>query len=381
MQSKLSKDIAPFYVLEVLEKAREIEATGADVIHFEVGETDFGSPAAACEEAIAAINEGDTRYTHSLGIRDLRNAIADDYRESYGVDVSPDRIIVTMGSSPALFMSMLALVDPGDEIIITDPHYACYPQLIKIAGGTPKKVRIYEEEGFQPDVSRIEKAITPRTKAILINSPANPTGVVIDPDVLSGIAGLGVPVISDEIYHGLVYSGEARTMLEFTGNAITVNGFSKLYAMTGWRLGYVIVPESLVRPVQKLQQNLFISPSPISQRAGVAALRKGKDDAGRMVKEFGERRKRMIEGLGSLGLTSEVEPTGAFYVFANVSKLSNDSLALAFDILEKAHVAVTPGADFGEGGEGYLRFSYAASPEKIDEGLRRLAAYIKENEK
>ncbi|MGD9653109.1 MAG: aminotransferase class I/II-fold pyridoxal phosphate-dependent enzyme, partial [Candidatus Dadabacteria bacterium] len=304
MQSKLSKDIAPFYVLEVLERAREIEATGAEVIHFEVGETDFGSPAAACEEAIAAINEGDTRYTHSLGIRELRNAIADDYRESYGVDVSPDRIIVTMGSSPALYMSMLALVDPGDEIIITDPHYACYPQLIKIAGGVPKKVRIYEEEGFQPDVSRIEEAITPRTKAILINSPANPTGVVIDPDVLGGIAGLGVPVISDEIYHGLVYSGEARTMLEFTGNAITVNGFSKLYAMTGWRLGYVIVPGPLVRPVQKLQQNLFISPSPISQRAGVAALRKGKGDAESMVKEFGERRKRMIEGLKRLGLTT-----------------------------------------------------------------------------
>lgn len=381
MQSKLSKEIAPFYVLEVLERAREIEATGADVIHFEVGETDFGSPAAACEEAIAAINEGDTRYTHSLGIRELRNAIADDYRESYGVDVSPDRIIVTMGSSPALFMSMLALVDPGDEIIITDPHYACYPQLIKIAGGVPKKVRIYEEEGFQPDVSRIEEAITPRTKAILINSPANPTGVVIDPDVLGGIAGLGVPVISDEIYHGLVYSGEARTMLEFTGNAITVNGFSKLYAMTGWRLGYVIVPGPLVRPVQKLQQNLFISPSPISQRAGAAALRKGKGDAENMVKEFGERRKRMIEGLKRLGLTTEVEPTGAFYVFANVSKLSNDSLALAFDILEKAHVAVTPGADFGEGGEGYLRFSYAAAPEKIDEGLRRLAAYMEKHTK
>ncbi len=381
MQSKLSKEIAPFYVLEVLERAREIEATGADVIHFEVGETDFGSPAAACEEAIAAINEGDTRYTHSLGIRELRNAIADDYRESYGVDVSPDRIIVTMGSSPALFMSMLALVDPGDEIIITDPHYACYPQLIKIAGGVPKKVRIYEEEGFQPDVSRIEEAITPRTKAILINSPANPTGVVIDPDVLGGIAGLGVPVISDEIYHGLVYSGEARTMLEFTGNAITVNGFSKLYAMTGWRLGYVIVPGPLVRSVQKLQQNLFISPSPISQRAGAAALRKGKGDAESMVKEFGERRKRMIEGLKRLGLTTEVEPTGAFYVFANVSKLSNDSLALAFDILEKAHVAVTPGADFGEGGEGYLRFSYAAAPEKIDEGLRRLAAYMEKHTK
>lgn len=381
MQSKLSREIAPFYVLEVLERAREIEATGAKVIHFEVGETDFETPAAACGEAIAAINEGDTRYTHSLGIRELREAISADYKESYGVDVSPGRIIVTMGSSPALFLSMLALLDPGDEIVITDPHYACYPQLIKIAGGVPKKVRIYEEEGFQPDVARIKSAITPRTKAVLINSPANPTGVVLDPSVLRDIAGLGVPVISDEIYHGLVYSGEARTMLEFRDDAITVNGFSKLYAMTGWRLGYVIAPEALVRPVQKLQQNLFISPSPIAQRAGVAALKRGKGDAGRMVKEFGERRKRMIEGLRRLGLTSQVEPTGAFYVFVNASKLSNDSLALAFDILEKAHVAVTPGADFGEGGEGYLRLSYAASPENIDEGLRRLAAYIEENKK
>ena len=381
MQSKLSREMAPFYVLEVLERAREIEATGAKVIHFEVGETDFETPAAACGEAVAAINEGDTRYTHSLGIRELREAISADYKESYGVDVSPDRIVVTMGSSPALFLSMLALLDPGDEIVITDPHYACYPQLIRIAGGVPKKVRIYEEEGFQPDVARIKSAITPRTKAVLINSPANPTGVVLDPSVLRHIAGLGVPVISDEIYHGLVYSGEARTMLEFMDDAITVNGFSKLYAMTGWRLGYVIVPEALVRPVQKLQQNLFISPSPISQRAGVAALKRGKGDAGRMVKEFGKRRKRMIEGLRRLGLTSQVEPTGAFYVFVNASKLSNDSLALAFDILEKAHVAVTPGADFGEGGEGYLRLSYAASPENIEEGLGRLAAYIEENKK
>lgn len=381
MQSKLSREIAPFYVLEVLERAREIEATGTKVIHFEVGETDFETPAAACEEAIAAINEGDTRYTHSLGIRELREAISDDYRESYGVEISPDKIVVTMGSSPALFLSMLALLDPGDEIVITDPHYACYPQLIKIAGGVPKKVRIYEEEGFQPDVARIKEAITPRTKAVLVNSPANPTGVVLDPSVLRGIAALGVPVISDEIYHGLVYSGEARTMLEFKDDAITVNGFSKLYAMTGWRLGYVIVPEALVRPVQKLQQNLFISPSPIAQRAGVAAMRKGKGEVVGMVKKFGERRTMLIEGLRNLGLSSSAEPSGAFYVFVNASKLSNDSLALAFDILEKAHVAVTPGVDFGEGGEGYIRLSYATSPENIEEGLRRLAAYIEQNKK
>ena len=376
MPSKLSEEISPFYVMEVLERAKELEARGESIVHFEVGEPDFPTPQVICEEAIRALNDGDTKYTHSLGTVELREAISDDYEKTYGVKVSPGRVIITMGSSPALFLSMLSLLDTGDEVIITDPHYACYPQIIRIAGGVPKTVRIYEEEGYQIDVGRLKKAITPRTKAILINSPANPTGAVLRPEVIGEIAALGVLVISDEIYHGLVYGEKASTIFEFTQNAFAVNGFSKLYSMTGWRLGYFIVPEQFVRPVQKLQQNLFISPNPFVQRAGVAAIRKGKEEAFRMVEQFDRRRKAMIEGLRELGFRLDTEPEGAFYVFVNTKEPGRDSRKLAFNMLEKARVAVTPVIDFGEGGEGYLRFSYATSIGDIEEGIKRLGDYI-----
>lgn len=364
--------------MEVLERAKEIEASGGSVVHFEVGMPDFSTPQVICEAAVEAIREGDTRYTHSLGISELREAIAEDYEDTYGVNVSPAQVVVTLGSSPALFLSMLALLDPGDEVIITDPHYACYPQLIKIAGGVPVTVRVYEEEGYQIDAGRLRKAVTKKTKAILINSPANPTGTLLSPETMSEIAGLGVPIISDEIYHGLSYGDESRTILEFSDNAVAVNGFSKLYSMPGWRLGYLIAPAELVRPVQKLQQNLFISPNPFVQRAGVTAIKEGKKEALGMVGEFDRRRRAMIEGLKELGFTLKTEPRGAFYVFLNVSDISSDSHSLAFDILEKAHVAVTPGIDFGQGGEGYLRFSYAASVADIEEGMRRLGEYLYE---
>ncbi|MEQ9619722.1 MAG: pyridoxal phosphate-dependent aminotransferase [Deltaproteobacteria bacterium] len=376
MPSKLSEGISPFYVMEVLERAKELEARGESIVHFEVGEPDFQTPEVIRSEAINAIKDGDTGYTHSLGTGELREAVSDDYEKTYGVNISPGRVIITMGSSPALFLSMLSLLDAGDEVIITDPHYACYPQIIKIAGGVPRTVGIYEEEAYQIDVGRLKKAITPRTKAILINSPANPTGAVLRPEVIGEIAALGVLVISDEIYHGLVYGEKASTIFEFTHNAIAVNGFSKLYSMTGWRLGYFIVPEQFVRPVQKLQQNLFISPNPFVQRAGVAAIRKGKSEAFGMVEQFDRRRKVMIEGLRELGFRLDTEPEGAFYVFVNAEELGRDSRKLAFDILEKARVAVTPGIDFGEGGESYLRFSYATSIGDIEEGIKRLGDYI-----
>lgn len=372
----MSQEISPFYVMEVLERAKEIEASGERVVHFEVGMPDFSTPQVICEAAVEAIREGDTRYTHSLGIPELREAIAGDYNATYGVNVVPGQVIVTLGSSPALFLSMLALLDPGDEVIITDPHYACYPQLIKIAGGVPVPVRVYEEEGYQPDASRLGKAVTKRTKAILINSPANPTGTLLSPESMTDIAGLGITVISDEIYHGLSYGDESRTILEFADDAIAVNGFSKLYSMPGWRLGYLIAPQDLVRPIQKLQQNLFISPNPFVQRAGVTAIKEGKKEALGMVGEFDRRRRAMIEGLKELGFTLRAEPRGAFYIFVDASGISPDSHSLAFDILEKAHVAVTPGIDFGKGGEGYLRFSYAASVADIEEGIRRLGEYL-----
>jgi len=377
MPSKLSEEIAPFFVMDVLERAKEIEAQGKKVIHFEIGEPDLPTPKIICDEAIEAIRVGDTKYTPSLGIPELREAIAEDYKEKYGVNIPPGRVVITSGSSPALFLTMLSLLEHEDEVIITDPHYSCYPQIIKIAGGLPKRVRIYEEDGFQIDINSLKKAISKKTKAIVINSPSNPTGVVLEPNVIKEISELGLYIISDEIYHGLVYEGKAHTIYEFTDRAFSVNGFSKLYSMTGWRLGYFIAPEDFIRPTQKLQQNLFISPNPFVQRAGVAAIRKAKREAKEMVQIFSERRKKMIEGLRDLGFVIRSEPKGAFYVFVNVKSLNDSSQELAFDILEKSHVAVTPGIDFGYGGEGYLRFSYTTSLDDIDEGIKRLGEYIK----
>ncbi len=377
MPSKLSEEISPFYVMDVLERAKEIEASGESVIHFEVGEPDFPTPDVISQQAIRSIEEGDTKYTHSLGIPELREAISQNYESLYGVKIPPTRVIVTMGSSPALYLSIISLIEPGEEVIITDPHYACYPQIIKIAGGTPKTFRIYEQEGFQIDIGRLKKAISPKTKAILINSPANPTGVVLRPEVMREIAELGVFVISDEIYHGLVYGGEVRTIYEFTQRAFAVNGFSKFYSMTGWRLGYLIAPEEFIRPIQKLQQNLFISPNTFVQRAGVKALRQAGPKALEMRELFDERRKTMIEGLKGLGFKIKSEPEGAFYVFVDAKELNPNSHELAFDILERARVAITPGIDFGDGGEGYLRLSYATSIANIQEGIKRLGEYIK----
>ncbi len=376
MPSKLSQEIAPFFVMDVLERAKEIEACGKNVIHFEIGEPDLPTPKMICDEAIESLRRGDTKYTPSLGIPELREAICEDYGKNYGVDISPTRVVITMGSSPALFLIMASLLDPEEEVIITDPHYACYPQIIKIAGGVPKGVRIYEEEGFQIDIERLKRAVSKKTRAILINSPANPTGAVLEPSVIKEISGLGLYVISDEIYHGLVYEGNAHSIYEFTERAFLVNGFSKLYSMTGWRLGYFIAPGDFIRPVQKLQQNLFISPNPFVQRAGVSALKSSKAEVKEMVQIFGKRRKRMVEGLKELGFEISSEPKGAFYVFVNAKRFGDSSYDLAFDILEKAQVAVAPGIDFGYGGEGYLRFSYATSIECIEEGIKRLKTYI-----
>jgi aspartate/methionine/tyrosine aminotransferase len=376
MASNLSQDIAPFFVMDVLERAKELELRGKRVIHFEVGEPDIPTPKVICDEAIHAIENGDTKYTPSLGIPELRTAIVESYQENYGVEIAPGRAVITMGSSPALFLTLLSLVDPGDDVIITDPHYACYPKIIRIAGAVPKLFRIYEEEDFQIDIPALKKIITDNTKAILINSPSNPTGIVLDEEIIKEISELGPFVISDEIYHGLVYGSEAHSIYQFTDKAFVVNGMSKLYSMTGWRLGYLLAPEEFIRPIQKLQQNLFISPNPFVQRAGVAALKLAKEHVREMVRLFSERRELMIRGLRGLGFEIKAEPRGAFYVFVNATKLNHDSHDLAFDILEKAHVAVTPGIDFGLGGEGYLRFSYATSIDCIEEGIRRLDSYL-----
>ena len=370
--------IPSFIVMDVLERTHALEREGRQIIHLEVGEPDFPTPACICEAAIEAIRKERTHYTHSLGLIELREAICEHYLEKYRVHISPDQIIVTSGTSPAIFMLFSTLLEHGDEIILSDPHYPCYPNFASFLGALPAFVNVYEEDGFQFRPEEIKNRISTATKAILINSPSNPTGNLLSPERMEKIAGLGPPVISDEIYHGLVYGEKEHSILEFTDNAFVLNGFSKLYAMTGWRIGYIISPLELVRPMQKIQQNFFISAGSISQWAAVAALTSAGKDIERMRSLYDERRRYMIKRLRDMGFGLTVEPKGAFYVLANARHISSGSYGLAFEILEKAGVGVTPGIDFGRNAEGYLRFSYANSIENIRLGLDRIEAFVKD---
>ena len=375
--ARRAQAIPPFIVMDVIDRAVEMQKAGEDVIMLAVGEPDFPTPACIVAAAEAALRQGKTKYTHSLGIPPLREAIAADYLKRYGVRVSPEQMIVTPGTSPAMFLVFSSLLEPGDEIILSDPGYPCYKNMIEYLGGRVVRVPVLEEDGFQYRPEMIQEKITPRTKAILVNSPSNPTGNLLEPERMAAIARLGPPVISDEIYHGLVYAGREHSILEFTDRAIVLNGFSKRYSMTGWRVGYTILPLELVRPLQKVQQNFFISTGDFVQWAALAALTEAGPEVERMRRTFDRRRRLMIQGLRALGFGISVEPTGAFYVLANARAFSGDSYRLAFDILLSAKVGVAPGLDFGPNTEGYLRFSYAASEAKIEEGLRRIEHYLK----
>ncbi len=368
--------VTPFLVMEILEKAKEMELRGEDIVHLEVGEPDFDSPKCVKDAAKEAIDRSETRYSPSLGLRQLREAIADDYRKKYGVKFSYERVVITSGTSPVLQMIFAALLERGDEVIMTDPHYACYPSFVNFFGGTPVYIKTWEEDNFRLNPADILSRITEKTRAILINSPSNPTGTILSVPDMQEIVKMAIPVVSDEIYNGLIYDGEERSILEFCDNAFVVDGFSKRYAMTGWRLGFAVVPEIYVRPMQRLAQNFFISAPTVSQWAGIAALDKAGEDLEIMRMEYGRRRDFLLGGLKKIGLDVASDPAGAFYVFVNMRAYTDDSLAFALDILEKAKVAVSPGIDFGEGGEGFIRLSYATSIERIEEGLTRLEKYL-----
>jgi aspartate/methionine/tyrosine aminotransferase len=376
MISKKAQEIPPFLVMEVWEKALEFERGGQRIIHLEVGEPDFDTPECVNEACYRAICEGKTHYTHSLGLIELREAIGEDYWKKYRVKVSPEQILVASGTSPVLLLIFSALLEAGEEVILPNPYYACYPNIIRYVGGVPLFVDVLEEEGFQYLPEMIEEKVSADVKGIIINSPSNPTGNVMDPGRMEKIARFAPYIISDEIYHGLVYEGKAHSILEFTDHAFVINGFSKLYAMTGWRLGYVIAPREFIRPMQKLQQNLFISASSFAQWGALAGLTQAGQEVGRMKAIYDERRRFLIPRLRQLGFGIKVEPTGAFYVLANAKGFSRDSYGLAFDILKEAGVGVAPGIDFGSNAEGYLRFSYANSLENIEEAMGRLEKYL-----
>ncbi len=381
--SKKSEDIPPFYVMEVLESAQALEAEGKQIIHLEIGEPDFPTALHICEAACAAIYQGSTKYTHSQGLLSLREAIVESYQQKFGVELSPDQVIVTSGTSPALLIVFMALLEKMDEVIMSNPHYACYPNFVKYLGGTPVFVYTSETNGFALEPETVRQCLSSNTKAILINSPSNPGGHVMSPESLQGLAEIadekGIPIVSDEIYQGLIYSGEEHTILEYTKNAFVLNGFSKLYSMTGWRLGYIICPPECVRAIQKIHQNFFICANSFVQEAGIAALKGPQEHVAKMIQTYNTRRQYMLKRLIGMGLDVRKEPTGAFYVLADARKYGSDSLELSRRILNEAGVAVTPGIDFGNGAEGYLRFSYANSIENIKEGMDRLEAFL-ENE-
>jgi aspartate/methionine/tyrosine aminotransferase len=369
-------EIEAFLAVEVFQKAQEMERQGVDVIHLEFGEPDFDTPSVIREAAEKALKDGRTRYAHTLGILPLREAIAEHYRARYGVPVSPDQILVTAGTSPAMLLLFTVLLDAGDQVVLSDPYYACYPKFVKYAEGEPLYVPTDEDDAFQFRPERVRERLTPRTKAILVNSPANPTGTVLAPERMAALARLGPWIVSDEIYHGLTYEGAEHTILEFTDRAFVLNGFSKAYAMTGWRLGYVIAPWEFMRALQAAHGNFFISTNEFVQWAALAALREAGEETARFRRIFDERRRAMVAGLRRIGLGVGAPPTGAFYVLANARRYTSDSLAFAFDILREAHVGVTPGIDFGRNAEGYLRFSYANSLERIEEALARIGRFL-----
>lgn len=371
------KKITSFKVMDILEKAIEME----DVIHLEVGEPAFETPSEIKEEGIRAIKEEKISYTHSMGMKKLREVIAKYYNRNYGTEVKYENVLVSSGTSPALLLAVyIALESSGKkEVLVSNPGYACYPNFINFLNGKTKSYDLDIENGFRLDIEKIKELITEDTAAILINSPSNPTGVVMSPKEYQELSELGIMIISDEIYQGLVYEGKTYdTILNYTKNAMVLNGLSKLFAMTGWRLGYLIVPDEYIDIAQRLEQNLFISANTVSQYAAIEALSnenvEKKIDI--MREKYNKRRLIAVKELKNYGLKIAGNPMGAYYIMIDVRKYTEDSLKFSYEILEKARVAVTPGIDFGKNLEGYIRISYAVSEKDLIEGIKRIAEYL-----
>ena len=369
--------------MEIFERSQELERQGIDIVHLEVGEPDFSVPACVDRAISKAVESGHTHYTHSLGRYDLREEVASYYKRRYKVNIDPGRVLVTGGTSGALVLLMALLLEPGDEILLPNPGYACYDNFVLTFHGKPTGYEVPASTGFRYDPELIGKLVNKRSKGILINSPSNPTAAVQDHDTLEEIAALGVPVISDEIYHGLEYGGadaRAVSMLEVTDDCFVVDGFSKRHAMTGLRVGWLVAPEDLIAPLQRLQQNLFVCASSLAQTAAIAALREGEEALTAMTEQYKRRREVLYKGLLELGFPIPCKPMGAYYIFARADHLDGDSLRLAKRILEEAHVGVAPGIDFGSRAEGWLRFSFANDLESINEALRRLKKWLPRSE-
>ncbi len=369
---------------EVLARARELERAGKSVVHLEIGEPDFDTPAHIKDAAIRALHDGFTHYTPSAGLYEAREAVAEHVSVTRGIPVDPDEIVITPGSKPIMFFAILALVDPGDEVIYPDPGYPIYESVARFAGAVAKPLVLREERGFRVDPDDLRRLVNPKTRLIVLNSPHNPCGSVLTRNDIEAIAEIvgrsGAMVLADEIYWQIMYDSTHVSLASIPGmkeRTIILDGFSKAYAMTGWRLGFGVMRKDLAAKIARLMVNSNSCAAAFTQIAGIAALRGPQEPVKKMVAEFRRRRDVIVQGLkGVEGVTCAV-PSGAFYAFPNVTKIDPDSKRLADFLLTDGGLACLSGTAFGEHGRGYLRFSYANSVEKIEEGLRRMREALK----
>lgn len=373
-------DIAPFRVMEVLARARALEAAGRSIVHMEIGEPDFPTAAPIVAAANAALAAGHTHYLPALGLDALRAAVAESYPP--GARPAPEDVVITPGASGALLLALAALVNPGDQVLVADPGYPCNRHFVRLLEGEPVAVQVGPASGYQLTAELVRSHWTPRTVAVLVSSPSNPTGTLVPDDEMAriarAVAELGGTLIVDEIYHGLTYGTDAVSVLAHTRDAFVVNSFSKYYGMTGWRLGWLVVPRAYRAAIERLAQNVFIAASTPAQHAALAAFTpEVRAELERRRAIFRERRDYLLPALQALGFVVPIVPEGAFYIYADCSRFTDDSARFAFDLLERAGVAITPGADFGEHeSTRYVRFSYATAMENLQEGVRRIGAAL-----
>ncbi len=373
--------VEPFVAMDVMRAALDQEAAGASVIHMEVGQPNAPAPQAVLEAARRALVEGRIGYTEALGLRELRARIAAYYRDEHGLSVDPAQVAITTGSSAAFNLAFLAAFDPGDRIALAAPGYPAYRNILRALGLQPVEIPVTAGTRYAltPDLLAAAHAEAPLA-GVLVASPANPSGTMMTPEALGALVGaaeeLGIRFISDEIYHRLVYEGVAETALRFSPQAIVINSFSKYYCMTGWRIGWMVLPSGLVRPFERLAQNLYICPPDISQRAAIAAFDAGAD-LDRIRDGYAENRRILLDRMPALGFDEIYPVDGAFYVYASVRRFTNDSVAFTQRMLAEAGVAATPGTDFDQGrGSGFLRFSFAGSTPDMREAMKRLSAWL-----
>lgn len=375
-------EIAPFHVVELLTRARQLEAAGRDIIHMEVGEPDFPTPAPIVSAAVDAVNRGKTKYTEALGLPELREAISGFYRQRYGVAVPASRIAVTNGASGALNLAFACLADPGSEWLLADPGYPCNRHILRVYEGRPKGIPVGPETNFQPTPALLRQHWNTRTAGLLVASPANPTGTLLSLPEIKALAAAcrerSGHFLVDEIYHGLTYETDAATACAAGDDIWVINSFSKYFQMTGWRLGWMVIPESYVRDVEKLAQNLVLCPSTPAQHAALAAFQPPTIALlEERRSEFRRRRDYLAPALEALGFRITARPEGAFYLYCDCSALADDSFALARDLLETVGVAATPGLDFGSNApEKHIRFAYTTGIERLAEAVDRLGAYF-----